>query len=172
MLLALCVQKSLAAAKKSLAADDEASQPGREMSPNNHNFDSEDMSVECQTPESTPHKQPRSSAAVLPRNSDSTRNAVSHMVKEFEQQRKVFEDDASLLVEAKSGQSLANNMNPQEELQKLKDRFATWKKHCKVKLQETKAELQKHGNFGTVKTCKWWIIRHTKRPRHTEAKIS
>jgi len=160
------MQMSLAAAKKSLAADDKASQPERhDMSPNNHNFDSEDMSsTEFQTPEGTPAKQPCASAAVLPRNSDDgTRNAVSHMVKEFEQHKKVFEDDASLLVEAKSGQSLANSMNPQEELQKLKVRFTKWKKDYKVKLRETKVELQKHGNSETVKTRrKWWSIRHTK----------
>lgn len=162
--LTICVQMSLAAAKRSLAADEKASQPGvHDKSPTDHHFDSEDsMFAGFQTPEGTPAKQPCASAAVLPRSSDNTRNTVSHMVKEFEQQKKVFEDDARFLIDVKSGHSLAN-MNPDEELQKLKVRFATWKKDYKVKLRVTKLELQKLGNSEMVKRHrKWWSLRSAK----------
>ncbi|XP_020257832.1 myosin-2-like [Asparagus officinalis] len=157
------LQMSLAAAKKSLAVDDSESQQGKlEPPPNNLYSDCENTSSEFQTPEVTPAKQPRGSAAVLPRNSNGNHNAVSHMVKEFEQQKKVFEDDAKFLIEVKAGQSVAN-MNPNDELQKLKVRFATWKKDYKVKLKETKMELQKLGNSEQVKTRKrWWNLRSTK----------
>lgn len=159
------LQTRLATAKKSLAADDKASQPGRHgASPNNCDFDSEDtMSVDFQTPEGTPAKPPRAPAAILPRISDGTQNAVSHMIIEFEQQKNIFEDDAKFLIDVKSGQSHAN-INPDEELQKLKVRFSTWKKDYKVKLRATKVELQKLGNSETMKTRrkKWWSIRTSK----------
>lgn len=161
---------SLAAAKKSLAVNDKASQPRRldttadagrlDATPDNHYYSDTDAPAEFHTPEGTPAKQPRASAAVIPRNSDGTRNAVSHMVKEFEQQRKVFEDDARFLIEVKSNHSTAN-VNPNEEIQKLKVRFASWKKDYKAKLRETKVELQKLGDPETAKTRRRWWSRRT-----------
>lgn len=157
------LQTSLTAARKSLAADEKQSQPGRyETSPSNRYFDSEDAMSDFPTPESTPAKQSHAPAAILPRNPDNTWNTVNHMVKEFEQQKKVLEDDARFIIEVKSGQSHSNT-NPDEELQKLKARFTSWKKDYKVKLRGTKIELQKLSGSELAKTRrKWWNIRTSK----------
>lgn len=169
---------SLAAAKKSLAADDMTSQQGRlDISPLRYSYDSEDaMSAGTRTPEGTPAKPSHASDAGLVRNSNgtwsavshldasdagfvrhsnSTQCAVSHLVKEFEQQRQVFEDDVGFLLEVKSGQS-GSSINPDEELHKLKARFVTWKKDYKVRLRETKVALHKLGNSEERTRKKWW----------------
>ncbi|XP_017701265.2 myosin-1-like isoform X1 [Phoenix dactylifera] len=172
------LQVSLAAAKKSLTADDIASQQGRlDISPLQYSFDSEDtMFAGTHTPEGTPAKPSHASDAGLVRNSDGTQSAashldasdagftrnsngtqsaVSHLVKEFEQQRQVFEDDAGFLLEVKSGQS-GSSRNPDEELHKLKARFVTWKKDFKVRLRETKIALRKLGNPEERTRKRWW----------------
>ncbi|KAJ6842435.1 myosin-2-like [Iris pallida] len=157
------LQMSLAAAKKSLAADDMTSLSGSvDPTPNIHYFGSVNTSVDFRAPESTPAKQSHGSNARQTRNSDCTQNPLTHVIKEFEQQRQAFEDDAKFLIEVKSGQ-LAPGTKPDEELQKLKTRFAAWKKDYKVKLRETKAAVQKLGNSESVKTRKkWWNMRSKK----------
>ncbi|XP_008800396.2 myosin-1-like [Phoenix dactylifera] len=172
------LQVSLAAAKKSLAADDMASHHGRlDASPVQHSYDSEDtLSAGTRTPEGTPAKKFHACDAGLGRNSNGTRSAVRHLdasdgglvrysngahsavsnlVKEFEQQTQVFEDDAAFLVEVKSRQS-GSSINPDEELQKLKGRFGTWKKDYKVRLRETKIALQKLGSPEEKMRKRWW----------------
>nr|XP_029116747.1 myosin-1 isoform X3 [Elaeis guineensis] len=172
------LQVSLAAAKKSLAADDLASQQGRlDISPLQYSYDSEDtMSAGTHTPEGTPAKPSHASDAGLVRNSngtqsavshlvasdagfvrnsDGTHGAVSHLVKEFEQQRQVFEDDARFLLKVKSGHS-GSSINPAEELHKLKARFVTWKKDYKVRLRETKIVLHKLGSPEERTRKRWW----------------
>lgn len=169
---------SLAAAKKSLVADDMASHHGRlDASPVQHSYDSEDtISAGTRTPEGTPAKRSHACNAVVVRNSNGTqsavrhldasdaglirysngtRSAVSQLVKEFEQQTQVFEDDAVFLVEVKSKQS-GSSIDPDEELQKLKARFVTWKKGYKVRLRETKTALQKLGNPEERSRKRWW----------------
>lgn len=86
--------------------------------------------------------------------------AVGHLVRELEQKKQGFESDAGQLIAAKSGQSDVN-VNPDEELRRLKVRFTAWKKDYKVRLRETKAALQKLGNHEkTRKRC--WLKRSSK----------
>jgi myosin-5 len=91
---------------------------------------------------------------------DAGRSLVGHLVKEFDQRTQVFNDDSDFLVEVKSGQTEAN-LNPDEELRKLKLRFDIWKKDFKVRLRETKTVLQKLGNMEPVdkNKKKWWSKR-------------
>ncbi|KAG1368196.1 Myosin-2 heavy chain [Cocos nucifera] len=172
------LQVSLAAARKSLATDDMASHQGKlDASPVQHSYDLEDtISAGTHTPEGTPAKRSHACDAGVVRNSNGTRiavkhldasdaglirysngtqSAVSHLVKEFEQQTQVFEDDAVFLVEMKSRQS-DSSINPDEELQKLKARFVTWKKDYKVRLRETKIAVQKLGNPEEKTRKRWW----------------
>ncbi|KAG0483885.1 hypothetical protein HPP92_011969 [Vanilla planifolia] len=158
------LQMSLAAAKKCLASNDLAGLAGRpDASPTYQFFDSEDaMSIETYTTEGTPAKPPRASGGGLDAAAGSARNAISHLVKEFKERRKVFEDDADFLVEVKSGQ-LVSNVDPEKELRNLKVQFASWKKDYKVRLRETKLAIQQIGNLGKGKTRRrWWGKRDTK----------
>ncbi|XP_020593191.1 myosin-1-like isoform X2 [Phalaenopsis equestris] len=151
------LQISLAVAQRSLASNDVVNLAGRpDVSPNYPYFDSEDaMSVETFTTEGTPVKQ-RASGLRPNRTPEALRNTISHLVKEFEERRQIFEDDAGFLVEVKAGLSVSN-LNPHEELSKLKVRFASWKKNYKVRLREVKAALQKIRNSETgKKRRKWW----------------
>ncbi|KAI0527276.1 hypothetical protein KFK09_002875 [Dendrobium nobile] len=152
------LQMSLAAAKRSLATNDVASLAGRpDLSPSYPYFDSEDaMSVETYTTEGTPAKRSRASGVALTKTPEGVRNTISHLFKEFEERRQIFEDDAGFLVEVKSGLSVSN-INPDEELSKLKVQFASWKKNYRVRLREAKAVLKKLGNPETTQTRrKWW----------------
>ncbi|PKA47912.1 hypothetical protein AXF42_Ash016258 [Apostasia shenzhenica] len=152
------LQMSLAAAKRSLATNDAAGVAGRlNASPNYHYFNSEDtMSIETHTAEGTPAKPSGTSGVGMIRTPDGARNAVTQLVKEFEQRRRVFDDDAGFLVEVKSGQSISD-INPDEEFKNLKAQFAAWKKDYEVRLRETKVALQKLGNAEATKARrKWW----------------
>ncbi|KAM3384972.1 hypothetical protein ACQJBY_009114 [Aegilops geniculata] len=150
---------SLVAAKKSLAADDMVTRAARtDTTPTHAQYDSEDtMSTGTHTPEGTELKyqnhnpEPRLATG----NSDRRINAVNHLAKEFEDRRQVFDDDAGFLVAVKSGQT-GSNMNPDDELRKLKDRFATWKKDYKSRLKETKVNLQKVGSHDEKSRKRWW----------------
>lgn len=150
------LQLSLVAAKKSLTAEDVASRAARtDAAPMHAHYDSEDTSTGTHTPEGTEFKYQNhnSEARVAAPNSDRRINAVNHLAKEFEDRRQVFEDDAGFLVAVKSGQ-VGSNMNPDDELRKLKDRFVTWKKDYKSRLKETKVNLQKVGEEKSRK--RWW----------------
>lgn len=153
------LQLSLVAAKKSLASDDVATRaPRTDAAPTHAQYDSEDtMSTGTHTPEGTELKYQNHNpeAKVTAGNSDRRINAVNHLANEFEDRRQVFEDDAGFLVAVKSGQ-VGSNMNPDEELRKLKDRFATWKKDYKSRLKETKVNLQKVGNHEEKSRKRWW----------------
>ncbi|KAL6657794.1 hypothetical protein ACP70R_005574 [Stipagrostis hirtigluma subsp. patula] len=152
------LQLSLVAAKKSLASDDVATRPTRtDATPTHAQYDSEDtLSTGTHTPEATElrYHNHNPEVKVSAGNSDRRVNAVNHLAKEFEDRRQVFEDDAGFLVAVKSGQ-IGSNMNPDEELRKLKDRFATWKKDYKSRLKETKVNLQKVGNDEKSRK-RWW----------------
>lgn len=151
---------SLAAAKKTLAADNVACPPGRVDVGNSppHYYDSEDTtSLGSRTPGgTTPIKVSGISEAGAGREGNGTLVAVNNLVKEFEQRRNAFDDDAKALVEAKSGQAGAN-LNPDEEYRKIKVRFEAWKKEYKARLRETKTKVHKHGHFEVDKIRrKWW----------------
>ncbi|KAA8523831.1 hypothetical protein F0562_010254 [Nyssa sinensis] len=103
------LQMSLDAAKKSLAADNTAGQPGRlGGSPSPLCYDSGDaMSMGGQTPGgSTPFK---FSSSVRDfgagRESNGGLDAIGHLVKEFEQRKQNFDDEIKTIVEVRSGQS-------------------------------------------------------------------
>jgi myosin V len=152
-------QLSLVAAKKSLASDEVATRVARSDAAQTHaQYDSEDtLSTGTHTPEATEwrHQSYNPESKMTAGNSDRRVNAVNHLTKEFEDRQQVFEDDAGFLVAAKSGQ-VGSNMNPDEELRKLKDRFATWKKDYKSRLKETKVNLQKVGTHDEKSRKRWW----------------
>ncbi|PIA29054.1 hypothetical protein AQUCO_06300017v1 [Aquilegia coerulea] len=154
----ISLQVSLAAAKKSLVADDTPKQPVR-FDAALHYYDSEDtISVDSHTPE-------ENTLAKVPNHTPDTGagpeanvglSGVSHLVKEFEQRRKVFNDDARFVIDLKSGHS-ESSVNPEDELRKLKFRFRAWKRDYKARLRETKATLNKLGNVEMEKSRKkWW----------------
>lgn len=95
-----------------------------------------------------------------PNGSNGPHMAVGHLLRELEQKKQAFESDAGQLIAAKSGQSDVN-INPDEELRRLKVRFAAWKKDYKVRLRETKAALQKLGNHEKTRK-RWWLKRSSK----------
>ncbi|KAG6793885.1 hypothetical protein POTOM_003110 [Populus tomentosa] len=156
----LSLQTSLAAARKSLAADNTAAQPGKlDSSTSPRDYDSEDnVSMESRTPGGNT---PNIFANAFPdlragRENNGPVNVVNNLAKEFELQKQNFNDDAKALVEVRAGQS-ASNMNPDEELRRLKLKFETWKKDYKVRLRETKTRLHKlgHGEVDRNRR-KWW----------------
>lgn len=152
-------QLSVVAAKKSLASEEMATRVARsDAAPTHAQYDSEDtLSTGTHTPEVIEWRQQsyNPESKVSAGNSDRRVNAVNHLAKEFEDRRQVFEDDAGFLVAVKSGQ-VGSNMNPDEELRKLKDRFATWKKDYKSRLKETKVNLHKGGTHDEKSRKRWW----------------
>lgn len=156
------MQMSLAAARKSLAPDNHAGEPGRNdalASP--RCYDSEDgTSMGSRTPgASTPLK----FSNLIPdigagKEANGSLTAVNSLTKEFDQRRQTFDDDVKALVEVKvAPHPPSNNVNhhPDEDLRKLKLRFETWKKDYKSRLREAKARLQKNGD-GDKSRRKWW----------------
>lgn len=149
----------LAAVKKGLLADSSSGQPGRrDGSVSPLYYDSEDTnSVGTRTPgTSTPIRFCNSVSELgAGRLSNGNMNAVSQLLKEFEQRKLTFEDEAKAVIEVNPGHS--PSANPDEELRSLKHRFDTWKKEYKVRLRETKARLPKHGLTDAEKIRrKWW----------------
>ncbi|KAL5548017.1 hypothetical protein UlMin_003248 [Ulmus minor] len=154
------LQMSLAAARKSLGVDGSIGQTGRiDAATSPRYYDSEDAtSMGSRTPgASTPLKLSNSVRDIgVGRDTNGTLCAVSNLMKEFEQQRQTFDDDARALVQIKAGQS-ASNMNSDDELRKLRIRFESWKKEYKIRLRDTKAKLHKLGNLESEKSRrKWW----------------
>lgn len=151
---------SLAAARKSLGVDHSVGQPGRhDAATSPRYYDSEDAtSMGSRTPgASTPLKYSNSGHDVgVGRDTNGTLSAVSNLMKEFEQQRQAFDNDAKALVDVKPGQS-ASNKNSDAELRMLKSRFEMWKKEYKVRLRETKAKLHRLGHSEAERSRrKWW----------------
>lgn len=153
------LQLSLVAAKKSLVSDDMVTRAAlTDTTPTLAQYDSEEtMSTGTHTPEGAELKYQNHNpeARVVTANSDRRINAVNHLAKEFEDRRQVFDDDAGFLVAVKSGQ-IGSNMNPDDELRKLRDRFATWKKDYKSRLKETKVNLQKVSSQDEKSRKRWW----------------
>ncbi|KAG4987023.1 hypothetical protein JHK86_034714 [Glycine max] len=152
------LQMSLAAARKSLASENASSQIARRDVASPFGYDSEDAtSVGSRTPRtpgaSTPLKYSSSlTEAGAGRDAKGTLTSVSNLMKEFEQRRHTFDDDARALVEVKTGQSA--NTNSVEELRKLKHSFEGWKKEYKARLRETKARL--HKSEMDKSRRRWW----------------
>ncbi|KAG4978249.1 hypothetical protein JHK86_037723 [Glycine max] len=152
------LQMSLAAARKSLASENVSGQIARRDVASPLGYDSEDAaSMGSRTPRtphaSTPLKYSSSlTEAGAGRDVNGTLTSVSNLMKEFEQRRHTFDDDARALVEIKTGQSA--NTNSVEELRKLKHRFEGWKKEYKARLRETKARL--HKSEMEKSRRRWW----------------
>ncbi|KAJ8629100.1 hypothetical protein MRB53_022423 [Persea americana] len=149
------LQMSITAAKKTLATDDVGRHSGRpDASLRLHYYDSEDaMSPRFHSRDDMSFRGPTLTSGVY----DGACNTVSSLAEEFEQRKQFFDDDAGYLIEVKSREHIAPNMNPDEELRKLKAMFSIWKKEYKVRLRETKVALQKLGNSETDKARKtWW----------------
>ena len=145
------MQTSLAAARRSLAVDSTAGQLGRVDIVSPCCYDSEDtVSMGSRTPGgNTP-------ICAMPDVVGGRENGLSNLVKEFEQRKQTFDDDAKSLIDIRTAQP-ASNMNPDDELRRLKLRFETWKKDYKLRLKETKARLHKRGHPESDKARrKWW----------------
>ncbi|XP_039026501.1 myosin-2-like isoform X2 [Hibiscus syriacus] len=142
------LQTSLAAARKSLAADSTAGQLGRADVVSPRHYDSEDnVSMGSRTPGVKTPVGVRENGSL---------NAVGNLLKEFDQRKQAFDDDAKSLVETGTAQPVSD-VNPDDELRRLKRRFETWKKDFKMRLKETKARLHKRGHQESDRTRrKWW----------------
>ena len=159
----LLMQMSLAVAKRTLAAAENVACPlGRVDVANSppHYYDSEDMtSMGSRTPGgTTPVKAFGISEVGAGREMNGALFAVSTLVREFEQRRIAFDNDAKALIESKSSHAqIRSNMNPEEEYRKIKVRFEAWKKEYKVRLREMKGKVHKYGHFEVDKLRrKWW----------------
>jgi hypothetical protein len=157
VLMVIVMQMSLAAARKSLVADNAVGLPGKlDASSTPHYYDSEDnTSMGSRTPGgSTPIKSSGTNHDVgAGRDTNGTLDAVSNLVKEFEQRRQAFDNGAKAIVEVKAGQS-ASLVNSDDELRKLKLGFEVWKREFKIRLRDTKAKLHKLGR--SEGRYKWW----------------
>lgn len=154
--MVIVMQMSLAAARKSLAADNAVGLPGKfDASSTPHYYDSDNTSMGSRTPGgSTPIKSSGTNHDVgAGRDTNGTLDAVSNLVKEFEQRRQAFDNGAKAIVEVKSGQS-ASLVNSDDELRKLKLGFEVWKREFKIRLRDTKAKLHKLGR--SEGRYKWW----------------
>lgn len=145
---------SLAAAKNSLGADKQHGKPDGTQSP--HFYDSDNTSIGIHTPAgSTPNRvvsNGTNAAGALDLKGDP--NALGSLVKEFEQSKQTFEDEALAIAEVKAGQ------NPVKDIWTLKKRFETWKKDFKARLREAKAKAHRKANPDAEKhRRKWWGVR-------------
>lgn len=155
----LNVQMSLAAARTSLASENATGQPVRhDITASPLGYDSEDtMSMGSRTPRTpgcgTPFKYSGSLAEA--RAGREGNGSLNNLMKEFEQRRQTFDNNARALVEVKTtGQSA--NTNSIEELHNLKHRFEGWKKEYKTRLRETKARLKLGHSEMDRNRRKWW----------------
>ncbi|KAL1832690.1 hypothetical protein ACET3Z_002341 [Daucus carota] len=126
------LQSSLSIAKRSLVADDS------------------DASVNNDSSYGSPVDYTRPTNTGL--------SVISRLAQEFDQRSRIFGDDAKFLVEVKSGQVDAN-LDPEQELRRLKQMFEGWKKDYGSRLRETKVILNKlasDGGSGEKMKKKWW----------------
>ncbi|KAK1350220.1 Myosin-2 [Heracleum sosnowskyi] len=147
------LQMSLAAVKKSLVSDNSSDQPGRRDGPPSPLCsDSEDTSLATQTPIRSIPTKSRSSVSETEATHQYV-NAISNLVKEFEERSKNFDDEAQAINEVNSRHSTSTN--PDEELRALKRKFDTWKKEYSAQLRETKGKLHKHPEAEKQQHHKW-----------------
>ncbi|KAL1563673.1 myosin-2-like isoform X1 [Salvia divinorum] len=146
------LQMSLAAAKKSLIAEN-AIKPARRLdgAQSPQFYESEDTS-RTQTPGgSSPVRYANNGIDELPcRDTNLSLNPVSHLTQEFEDRSRAFND---AVVEVKS----VSPVHAVEEFRRLRDRFEAWKKDYKARLKEAKAKVYKQGRSEAEKhRMKWW----------------
>lgn len=149
---------SLAAARKSLATENNTGQAGgrQDASMSPFGYDSEDtMSTGTPGVRTPTTKFSNGNTPELRiRELNGSLNAVNHLAREFDQRRLNFDEDARAIVEVKvepeaTGQQ---QQHPEDEFRRLKLRFETWKKDYKARLRETKARLHSDKR----RHRKWW----------------
>ncbi|KAK9000828.1 hypothetical protein V6N11_081312 [Hibiscus sabdariffa] len=128
------LQSSLSIAKKSLAVDESERSSDASVNTSDDREYCWDAGSNLKVPESNGLRPMSAGLSV-----------ISRLAEEFEQRSQVFGDDAKFLVEVKSGQVDAS-LNPDRELQRLKQMFETWKKDYAGRLRETKVVLNKLGS--------------------------
>ena len=152
---------SLAAARKSLATENNTGQAGgrQDASMSPFGYDSEDtMSTGTPGVRTPTTKFSNGNTPELRiRELNGSLNAVNHLAREFDQRRLNFDEDARAIMEVKGGPQATPNgqqqqQHPEDEFKRLKLRFETWKKDYKARLRETKARL--HSDKGRHR--KWW----------------
>ncbi|PIN19625.1 Myosin ATPase [Handroanthus impetiginosus] len=151
------LQMSLAAAKKSLGTDNTITQPRKRHGTQSPCFyDSEDTPLGPRTPDgSTPARVLNYGIeAAADGDTNGGLNPVSPLVREFEQRKQNFDDEAQAIVQAKSENALPVNFA--EELRRLKQRFEAWKKDYKVRLREAKAKVHKMGHHAEAEKRRTW----------------
>lgn len=148
------LQMSLAAARKSMVDTPAGQIPGRaEAATSPRYYDSDATSMGSRTPgATTPLK--NSNSVGVGRDTNGTLNAVSNLIREFEQQRQTFDDDAKALTEITRPGLPISKSNSDAELRKLKIRFEMWKKEYKARLRETKSKVHRLGQSDGRR--KWW----------------
>lgn len=139
------LQMGLAAAKESLGAHGSSPSPGY--------YGSDITSMGVYTPGgSSPIKDTYDGSDVA--TTQENNGGLTELIKEFEQTKKTFDDEANAIMEAKTGQQ--TSVNTAEEFGKLKHRFETWKKDYKRRMKDLRARLHKLGHLEGKKNRKWW----------------
>ncbi|KAL2557658.1 Myosin-1 [Forsythia ovata] len=148
------LQSSLSIAKRSLAFDDSRRNSDASTNAIEDSESSWDRGNNFRTHESGGVRRMNAGLSV-----------ISRLADEFEQRSQIFGDDAKFLVEAKSGQVDAN-LDPDQELRRLRQMFDAWKKDYGARLRETKVILHKLGNeegSANKVSKKWWGRRNSTR---------
>lgn len=147
------LQSSLSIAKRSLAVDDSRRNSDASSNAIEESESSWDRGSNFRAQESSGVRRMNAGLSV-----------ISRLAEEFEQRSQIFGDDAKFLVEAKSGQVDAN-LDPDQELRRLRQMFEAWKKDYGSRLRETKVILHKLGNEGSPNKVRksWWGRRNSTR---------
>ncbi|CAA2978599.1 myosin-1 [Olea europaea subsp. europaea] len=148
------LQSSLSIAKRSLAFDD-----------SRRNSDASTNAIEDSESSYDRGSNFRAQESSGVRRMNAGLSVISRLAEEFEQRSQIFGDDAKFLVEAKSGQVDAN-LDPDQELRRLRQMFEAWKKDYGSRLRETKVILHKLGNEeGSANKARksWWGRRNSLR---------
>ncbi|KAL3639882.1 hypothetical protein CASFOL_014850 [Castilleja foliolosa] len=152
------LQLSLAESKSNMSTENIIRQPVRINRA--QSTDSEDTFHGTQTPGSnTPIRNGHNRLYNTPsRELNGDLNPISLLVKEFEERKRNFDDEAHTIAEMKSGH--LPSLNPIEVFRRLKHRFEAWKKDYKARLKDAKVKAHRLGHSESEKhRRKWWGMR-------------
>ncbi|XP_027162794.1 myosin-2-like isoform X2 [Coffea eugenioides] len=84
-------------------------------------------------------------------------NGRSNSDQLIDHEKGILDEDTGIFIHIEPGR-MASSTNPEEELERLKFKFKTWKKDFKNKLMVAKTTIKKLGNSETGKNShkKWW----------------
>lgn len=156
--LVLLLQMSLASSRKSIKKEKTIRVQPEKISDieSPRYFDCEDTSFGHQSPNGgaliTFPKRGSMSAAEFRDNNCG--DLASPLVKEFEQKKHTFDDEARAIIKIKSLN--LPWVNSGDELQNLKQRFVAWKLDFKGRLKEAKSKVQKPGSTDGDKNRRKW----------------